>query len=179
MFTVKCIDCWCSSKKPIVAERDNWQTWRSCRLWGRQQCIWIFIIVVVVIRQVRVGRLCYLPRPVTTQCNFHRVPRVIENIQDQSAADVDNKLHSLICLRWSLHRWANTPHHTCTSPCTSHHMHWTAQGSVFGPFSCGFSVCAWDIPGNAEWICTKFTRMTCLVLRSDKFEGQGQGQGWR
>jgi len=26
--------------------------------------------------------------------------------------------------------------------------------------------------GTAERICTKFTRKTCLVLRSDEFEGQ-------
>jgi len=31
-----------------------------------------------------------------------------------------------------------------------------------------------DISGIAEVICTKFTWKTCLVLRSDEFEGHGQ-----
>jgi len=31
-----------------------------------------------------------------------------------------------------------------------------------------------DISGTAERICAKFTGKTCLVFRSDKFEGQGQ-----
>jgi len=31
-----------------------------------------------------------------------------------------------------------------------------------------------DISGIAELICDKFTRKTCLVPRSDEFEGQGQ-----
>jgi len=35
-------------------------------------------------------------------------------------------------------------------------------------------VCVWNISGTAEQICTKFTRKTCLVPRSDEFEGQGQ-----
>jgi len=30
------------------------------------------------------------------------------------------------------------------------------------------------IAGTAEWICAKFTRKTCLVLRSDEFECQEQ-----
>jgi len=37
---------------------------------------------------------------------------------------------------------------------------------------CVFFVCVWNIPGTAERICAKFTRKTCLVPRSDKFEGQ-------
>jgi len=40
---------------------------------------------------------------------------------------------------------------------------------------CGFCfVCVWNISGTAEWMCAKFTRKTCLVPRSDEFEGQGQ-----
>ena len=35
----------------------------------------------------------------------------------------------------------------------------------------GFSA---DTCGTAELICAKFTRKTCLVPRSDEFEGQGQ-----
>ena len=33
---------------------------------------------------------------------------------------------------------------------------------------------AWNISETAERICAKFTRKTCLVPRSDEFEGQGQ-----
>jgi len=44
------------------------------------------------------------------------------------------------------------------------------------PSVCGF-LCVWNISGTAEWICTKFTRKTCLVPLMDKFEGQGQR--WR
>jgi len=44
---------------------------------------------------------------------------------------------------------------------------------------CGFFVCVWNISGTAERICAKFTRKTCLVPRSDEFEGQGHGQRWR
>ena len=50
----------------------------------------------------------------------------------------------------------------------------TAEGSVFGAVSLWFFVCLWNISGAAERICTKFTRKTCLVPRSDKFEGQAQ-----
>ena len=39
---------------------------------------------------------------------------------------------------------------------------------------CGFFVCVWNISGTIECICTKFAWKTCLVLRSDEFEGQGQ-----
>ena len=35
-------------------------------------------------------------------------------------------------------------------------------------------VCVWNISGTAERICAKFTEKTCLVPRSDEFEGQGQ-----
>jgi len=35
-------------------------------------------------------------------------------------------------------------------------------------------VCVWNIPGTTEEICAKFTGKTRLVLRSDKFECQGQ-----
>jgi len=31
-----------------------------------------------------------------------------------------------------------------------------------------------QMAGIAEWICAKFTLKTCLVLRSDEFEYQGQ-----
>jgi len=44
----------------------------------------------------------------------------------------------------------------------------TAEGSVFG------AVCVWNISGTVERICAKFTRKTCLIPRSDEFEGQGQ-----
>ena len=44
------------------------------------------------------------------------------------------------------------------------------------PSVCVF-FCVWNISGTAERICAKFTRKTCLVRRSDEFEGQGhQGQ---
>ena len=53
---------------------------------------------------------------------------------------------------------------------------WTAGGSVLVPSVCGF-LCVWNISGTAERICSKFTWKTCLVPRSDEFEGQGhQGQ---
>ena len=35
-------------------------------------------------------------------------------------------------------------------------------------------VCISNISRIAERICAKFTRKTCLVHRSDEFEGQGQ-----
>jgi len=35
-------------------------------------------------------------------------------------------------------------------------------------------VCLWNISGTAERICAKFTWKTCLVRRSEEFEGQGQ-----
>jgi len=42
---------------------------------------------------------------------------------------------------------------------------------------CDFFVSVWNISGTTEKICAKFTRKTCLVHRSDEFEGQGhQGQ---
>jgi len=51
------------------------------------------------------------------------------------------------------------------------------------PSVCGFFVCVWNISETAEQTCAKFTRKTCLVLRSDKFElwrsrskVKGQGQ---
>jgi len=52
-------------------------------------------------------------------------------------------------------------------------------GSVFAAvcdfFPCLFVfVCVSSILGTAERICAKFTRKTCLVLRSDEFECQGQ-----
>jgi len=37
-----------------------------------------------------------------------------------------------------------------------------------------FLVCVWNISGTAERICAKFTRKTCLIPRSDEFEGQGK-----
>ena len=37
-----------------------------------------------------------------------------------------------------------------------------------------FFVCASNISGTAERICTKFTGKTCLLPRSDEFECQGQ-----
>jgi len=49
---------------------------------------------------------------------------------------------------------------------------WTAEGSVFGAVSLWLFVCVWN--RTAERICAKFTRKTCLVPRSDEFEGQGQ-----
>jgi len=45
--------------------------------------------------------------------------------------------------------------------------------AVFGAV-CDFFVCVWNISGTAERICAKFTGKTCLVPRSDEFEGQGQ-----
>jgi len=42
------------------------------------------------------------------------------------------------------------------------------------PSVCGVFACVWNISGTAERICAKFTRKTCLVLRSDEFRGQGQ-----
>jgi len=42
------------------------------------------------------------------------------------------------------------------------------------PSVCGFLVCVWNISGTAEWICAEFTQKTCLVSRSEEFEGQGQ-----
>ena len=37
-----------------------------------------------------------------------------------------------------------------------------------------FFVCVWNISETAERICAKFTWKTCLVPRSDEFEGQDQ-----
>ena len=37
-----------------------------------------------------------------------------------------------------------------------------------------FFACVRNISGIAKRICAKFTRKTCLVPRSDEFEGQGQ-----
>jgi len=37
-----------------------------------------------------------------------------------------------------------------------------------------FCLCMKYLGGTAEWICTKFTRKTCFVPRSDEFEGQSQ-----
>jgi len=39
---------------------------------------------------------------------------------------------------------------------------------------CDIFVCVSNVSGTAERICVKFTRKTCLVPRSDEFEGQGQ-----
>jgi len=44
----------------------------------------------------------------------------------------------------------------------------------FGAVSLWFFVCVWNISGTAERICAWFTRKTCLVPHSDKFEGHGQ-----
>ena len=41
------------------------------------------------------------------------------------------------------------------------------------PSVCGFFGCVWNISGTAEQICAKFTRKTCLVPRSEEFEGPG------
>jgi len=49
---------------------------------------------------------------------------------------------------------------------------WTAEGSVCGAVSLWSFVCVWNIPATAERICAKFTRKTCLVSRSDEFQGQ-------
>jgi len=56
-------------------------------------------------------------------------------------------------------------------------MQWTVEGSagsVFFSVSLWFFVCAWNIPGTAERICTKFSRKACLVPRLDEFEAQCQ-----
>ena len=37
----------------------------------------------------------------------------------------------------------------------------------------GTSIRQW-MAGTAEWVCAKFTRKTCLVLRWNNFECQGQ-----
>jgi len=55
-------------------------------------------------------------------------------------------------------------------------MQSTAEGSVFGAVSLCFLFVCEISPGNAKWICTKFTWKTCLVPRSDEFEGHDQGQ---
>jgi len=39
---------------------------------------------------------------------------------------------------------------------------------------CDIFVCAWSVSRTAKQSCTKFTGKTCLVLRSDEFECQGQ-----
>ena len=39
---------------------------------------------------------------------------------------------------------------------------------------CDFFVCVRNISRTAKRICAKFTETTCLVSRSDDFEGQGQ-----
>jgi len=44
----------------------------------------------------------------------------------------------------------------------------------FGAVSLWFFVCVWNISGTAERICAKFIWKTCLVRRSEEFEGQGQ-----
>jgi len=41
---------------------------------------------------------------------------------------------------------------------------WTAK------VLCVFFVREWNISETADRICTKFTRITCLVIRSDEFE---------
>ena len=57
----------------------------------------------------------------------------------------------------------------------NYRMQWTAESSVLAPSVCDFLfVYIWNISGTAEQICAKFTRKTCLVRRSDEFEGQGQ-----
>jgi len=52
---------------------------------------------------------------------------------------------------------------------------WTAEGAVFGAISLCF-LFVYEIyrdSGTAERIYAKFTRKTCLVPRSDEFEGHG------
>jgi len=59
----------------------------------------------------------------------------------------------------------------------------TAHSELFKVLFLALSVtfvCVWNISGTGELICDKFTWKTCLVPRSDEFEGQGQslkGQG--
>jgi len=48
------------------------------------------------------------------------------------------------------------------------------KGSAFGAVSLWFFVCVWNVSGTAERVCAKFTCKTCLVPRSDKFEGHGR-----
>jgi len=60
--------------------------------------------------------------------------------------------------------------------------YFTARSELRKVLFLALSVCAflfvYEISrGTSERICSKFTRKTCLVSRSDEFEGQGhQGQ---
>ena len=57
--------------------------------------------------------------------------------------------------------------------CLVRHLRPT-EGSVFGGVSLWVFRCVLNISGTAERICAKFTRKTCLIPRSDEFEGQRQ-----
>jgi len=69
---------------------------------------------------------------------------------------------------------AYTSHLTTCMPCFIISRSELRKVLFFWRRQCVFFVCAWNISGIAERICTKSTWKTCMVPRSDEFEGQGQ-----
>ena len=86
-------------------------------------------------------------------------------------------------------QWLTAPFRRCRGwfrrPCVRCMFGKTSLALVMSYFYCihavrfffmalWFFVSAWNISGIAERICAKFIGKTCLVPRSDEFEGEGQ-----
>jgi len=73
--------------------------------------------------------------------------------------------------------WLGGIHRYCllSNLSSFYHMQWTAEGSIFGTVRLRVFLFVYEISrGTTERICAKFRRKTCLVLRSDELECQGQ-----
>jgi len=179
MFTVKCIDCCYSSKKPIIAERQRTNLTQLQAL--TEAGVHMNIHHLRRRHQTGQGRPSVLlattrhdstQLPLNPASHWEHPGSVCRRRRQQTTLTY---LPAVIITSMGKHTPSHTRQHkprALATTCTE------LRKVLFLALSvCGFLFVYEISRRNAEWICTKFTRKTCLVPCSDKFEGQGQR--WR